>query len=273
MTDGDKLIEATTEPETESHGTRFDNTLKFIKEHITEDPKLIRRNIEKAHSLLEEHQLDWERKNRLIVYEAAFSMVIRDFHKAAALFLESLATFNATELFSYEDFVFYTVVTALNALPRPEIRAKVVHAPEILAVIHAIPHLEAYLNALYKCQYREFFCQLGHILERLRADPLLAPHATRYGKEMRVIAYTQYLQPYHDVALASMAREFGVSEDFLDADLARFICLGKVHAKINRVTAQVITVRSDSKMELYTQTRQRGDMLFDRINKLASLLQ
>lgn len=36
---------------------------------------------------------DWERKNRLKVYEALYSMAVRDFKRAAVLFLDSIATF------------------------------------------------------------------------------------------------------------------------------------------------------------------------------------
>ena len=36
---------------------------------------------------------DWEHKNRLKVYEGVFAMYSRDFKRAAALFLDSIATF------------------------------------------------------------------------------------------------------------------------------------------------------------------------------------
>ncbi len=38
---------------------------------------------------------DWERKNRLKVYEAIFLLATRDFKKAAQLFLDSIATFTS----------------------------------------------------------------------------------------------------------------------------------------------------------------------------------
>ena len=63
----------------------------------------------------------------------------------------------STELFSYEACIFYTVLAAVPTLDRVRLKAKVVDAPEILTVIEAIPHLSAYLNALYECRYAEFF--------------------------------------------------------------------------------------------------------------------
>lgn len=38
---------------------------------------------------------DWERKNRLRVYEAVFLMATRDLARAAALLLDSIATFTS----------------------------------------------------------------------------------------------------------------------------------------------------------------------------------
>ncbi len=45
----------------------------------------------------------------------------------------------------------------MPTLDRVSLKSKVVDAPEILTVIESIPHLSTYLNALYKCQYADFF--------------------------------------------------------------------------------------------------------------------
>ena len=97
---------------------------------------------------------DWERKNRLKVYEGVFAMATRDFRKAATLFLDSLSTFTATELCSYNQFVFYTVVTAMVALDRVSLKKRVVDTPEILAVLGQLPNMESFLNGLYNCKYK-----------------------------------------------------------------------------------------------------------------------
>ncbi len=54
----------------------------------------MKQQIDKAKKLCDEGG-DWERKNRLKVYEALFLMVTRDFKKAGELFLDSTATFGA----------------------------------------------------------------------------------------------------------------------------------------------------------------------------------
>jgi 26S proteasome regulatory subunit N7 len=96
---------------------------------------------------------DWERKNRLKVYEGVYAMATRDFRTAATLFLDSLSTFTASELCSYATFVFYTVVTAVVSLDRVALKQRVVDTPEILAVLGQLPHMESFLNGLYTCKY------------------------------------------------------------------------------------------------------------------------
>jgi len=52
------------------------------------DHNLITRNIDKAKELIEEGG-DWDRRNRLKVYQGLYSIAIRDFKTAASLFLET----------------------------------------------------------------------------------------------------------------------------------------------------------------------------------------
>jgi 26S proteasome regulatory subunit N7 len=116
----------------------------------------VKDGVEKAKKMFEQGG-DWERKNRLKVYEGLYYMAIREFKKAAMLFLDSIATFTTYELFSYQTFVFYTVVTAIISLDRVTLKTKVVDAPEILTVIDGIPGLSQFLNSLYNCEYLNFF--------------------------------------------------------------------------------------------------------------------
>ena len=56
---------------------------------------------------------DWDRRNRLKAYEALYLMSTRDFKGAATLFLEAVPTFGSLELMSFEQLVFYTVITSM----------------------------------------------------------------------------------------------------------------------------------------------------------------
>ena len=51
-----------------------------------------------------------------------------------------------------------------------------------------------------------------------------------------------------------MAKSFGVSVDFIDGELARFVRLGRLHCKIDRVGGIVETNRPDTKNAQYQAT-------------------
>ena len=75
-------------------------------------------------SLIEEGG-DWDRRNRLKVYQGVYLMAVRDFKAAAQLFLDTISTFTSYELMDYVTFVKYTVYSSVIALPRQDLRKKV----------------------------------------------------------------------------------------------------------------------------------------------------
>jgi 26S proteasome regulatory subunit N7 len=87
------------------------------------DQDLIERNLDKAKTLVDEGG-DWDRRNRMKVYQGLRAMSIRDFKSAAELFLDTVATFTSYELMDYQTFVTYTVICSLVALERPKLREK-----------------------------------------------------------------------------------------------------------------------------------------------------
>merc|ERR1739838_369303 len=235
------------------------------------DHSLITRNLEKAKSLIEEGG-DWDRRNRLKVYEGVYSMAVRDFKKAAELFLDTISTFTSYELMDYSRFVGYTVLVCMIALPRNDLRTKVVKGSEIQEVMHSSPDLRSYLNSLYECQYHTFFQKLSWVEEELRHDRLLAPHYRYYVREMRILAYTQLLESYRSLTLQYMATAFGVSTEFMDRELSRFITAGRLHCKIDKVGGIVETNRPDSKNWQYQAVVKQGDILLNRVQKLSRVI-
>ena len=81
------------------------------------DHAIIKANIAKAHQMLEEGG-DWDRRNRLKVYEGLYAMSVRDFSTGAKLFLDAVSTFTSYELMEYVKFVEYTVWICVLALDR-----------------------------------------------------------------------------------------------------------------------------------------------------------
>ncbi|VDM95513.1 unnamed protein product [Thelazia callipaeda] len=242
------------------------------------DHQLINANIAKAKDLMEQGG-DWERKNRLRSYEGLYKMSIREMKGAAALFLEAVPTFGSYELMTYEQLVFYTVISAVYALERPDLRAKVIRCNEIQEQLSGggensdLVPVKQYLEAFYGCRYDELFLVLAKLeSERLKFDRYLAPHYNFYSRMMRLKAYQQFLTPYKTVRLDMMAKDFGVSKEFIDKELHRLIAAGQLHCKIDAVRGIIIMNHPDTKNHLYRSVIKDGDILLNRIQKLARVI-
>uniref|UniRef100_A0A6N2MRJ9 26S proteasome regulatory subunit RPN7 n=1 Tax=Salix viminalis TaxID=40686 RepID=A0A6N2MRJ9_SALVM len=271
--DKDKALEQlkVTEGKTVAVGQRMDLVFYTLQlGFFYMDFDLISKSIDKANNLFEEGG-DWERKNRLKVYEGLYCMSTRNFKKAADLFLDSISTFTTYELFPYDTFIFYTVLTSIISLDRVSLKQKVVDAPEILTVIGKIPHLSEFLNSLYDCQYKSFFSAFAGLTEQIKLDRYLHPHFRYYMREVRTVVYSQFLESYKSVTIEAMAKAFGVTLEFIDLELSRFIAAGKLHCKIDKVAGVLETNRPDAKNALYQATIKQGDFLLNRIQKLSRM--
>ena len=71
-----------------------------------------------------------------------------------------------------------------------------VNTPEILAVIDNIPMLANFLNALYDCDYKLFFQAFPVVTDEMRKDRYMVQHVRFFEREMRIVAYTQFLESY-----------------------------------------------------------------------------
>lgn len=257
---------------TVSLGQRLDLLFHIIRIGIFYmDHDLISRNVDKAKALIEEGG-DWDRRNRLRVYQGIYCLSIRDFKKAANLFLETTSTFTCYELTDYTSFVTYTVLCSMISLPRVDLREKVVKGAEILEVLHALPDIQEYLFSLYNCQYETFFKKLAWVEDYMKANRLFAPHHRYYVREMRILAYNQLLESYRSLTLQYMADAFGVTVSFIDQELARFIAAGRLHCKIDKVNGIVETNRPDNKNYQYQACIRQGDILLNRIQKLSRVI-
>lgn len=215
---------------------------------------------------------DWDRRNRLKVYEATYAMVQRDFKLATDLLLDSIATFTASEMYAYPSFTFYVVLMSLKCLDRAVLKKQVIDSPDILTVIDGIPHLSALLNSFYDGRYSDFMQALVDIYPSIAQDTFLHTHVAYYVREMRVAAYVQFLGSYKSVTMEGMARSFGVSQLFLDRELSRFISSGRLNARIDAVAGVVETTRPDSKNAQYIAVIKMGDALLNRVQKLSRVV-
>ena len=127
-------------------GSRIDLRLAIIRiGFFHADFDLISKNIEKATkyvvwrpSYLSEYDLimlpfdrladdggDWDRRNRLKAYTGLYNLSIRNFKAGAELLLDTLSTFAATELMTYEEFITLCVISGVLTLERKDYKQKV----------------------------------------------------------------------------------------------------------------------------------------------------
>ncbi|KAF4595582.1 proteasome regulatory particle, non-ATPase-like protein [Ophiocordyceps camponoti-floridani] len=126
------------------------------------------------------------------------------------------------------------------------------------------------VSSLYSGNYKTFFQSLADVEEQfLNQDRYLNEHKNWFIREMRLRAYQQLLQSYRVVGLDSMANDFGVTVDFLDRDLAKFIAAGRIPCTIDRVSGKGVieTNRPDDKNKQYQDVVRQGDQLITKLQK------
>ncbi|KAG8899512.1 hypothetical protein FRB99_006681 [Tulasnella sp. 403] len=254
-------------------GARIDIVLTLVRIGLFfGDQELIKTYMKKAEALVEEGG-DWDRRNRLKVYSGLHLLSIRQFERAANLFIDALPTFTASELLDYNDFVTLTVITGTLVLKRVDLKKKIISSPEVNQVLPEIPALSDFTKSLYNCDYAKFFVALAALEQtHLLPSRLLSPHARYYVREMRILAYAQLLESYRSLTLQSMSTAFGVGIDFVDNDLQRFISSGRLNCTIDKVHGIVETNRPSSKNAQYETVVRQGDFLLNSVQKLSKVL-
>ncbi|KAF4672826.1 26S proteasome non-ATPase regulatory subunit 6, partial [Perkinsus chesapeaki] len=253
-------------------GARLDNILTQIRINIFwNDVPGCKRNIDRAHSELSKGG-DWERRNKLKVYDGLYQVMIRDFEAAAGQFLSALQTFTATELMPFDDYIFYTVITSMVATDRKTVISQVETSPEVLSVVGDLPPLKEFLTSLYDSRYKDFFVAFGGVIQRVRRNRYMSVHLRYFNRQMRLNAYRQFLASYKSVTLRMMADAFGVTPQFIDEELSSFISSGKLSCKIDKVNGVVESNVQDERNEKYQKILKQGDLLLNRIQKLSKII-
>jgi len=99
----------------------------------------------------------------------------------------------------------------------------------------------------------------------VKEDKYLGQHTQYFTKEMRLVAYRQYLESFKSVTIQNMAQAFGVSPEFIDKELSNFIYIGKINCKIDKVSGVIESNRPNKKAELFNTTVKQGDILLNRV--------
>lgn len=249
-------------------GTKIDLTLLKIRLGLFfGDTDLTETHITKAAALIEEGG-DWDRRNRLNVYRGVYCASIRHFDEASHLLKEALSTFTATEVVEYKEFIQLTVLMGMVTLSRRELK-QLMESPEVLQIIDELPHLREYTSSLYHSEYATFFRALAMIEQMyLLPSRILSRHTQFYVREMRIISFSQLLESYRSVALDRMAQAFGVTTEYMDQELSRFISTGRLAAVIDKVEGVIENRHPDQKNAQYSRIIKEGDVLLSTYTML-----
>lgn len=234
------------------------------------DQVFVKNKLEQTNNMIEKGG-DWERRNRYKTYKGIHCLAIRDFKEAANLLVDSLATFTSVELTSYENIATYASVAGLFSLGRTDLKAKIIDSPELLSLMTTTPALQSISSltiSLYTSEYTSYFPFLLETYDNVLIPcKYLNKHADYFIREMRRKVYAQLLESYKTLSLKSMAGAFGVSVEFLDKDLGKFIPNKQLNCVIDRVNGIVETNRPDNKNAQYHLLIKQGDGLLTRLQK------
>ena len=155
---------------TQSFNTKIDAIFEILHIGIlNKDLDLLKEYLVKIKDLLKDGG-DWEKRNRLKVYDGLNYILNRNFKEAGKLFLEALMTFTSYELFDYKTFVFYTAVTNIITVDRNTLKNRVIDNSDVVSCINEIPHF------FYEGNYNEFLKEFYAIVQRLKTDFFFSKH-------------------------------------------------------------------------------------------------
>ncbi|CAG9476988.1 26S proteasome regulatory subunit RPN7, putative [Plasmodium vivax] len=253
-------------------GVKLDILLTIIRISIFfNDLKNTKKYLEQARTQMEKGG-DWERKNKLKIYEALNYIMIRNFPEASKILIDAASTFTATEIISYDEVIFYVVILGIMTEERTVLDKKILNSSVILQVTSSDDDLQSYISSFYHCDYRTFMEKTIKIAMRVKRDKYLGRHYRYFIRNTRVRAYRQFLEPFKSVTLKNMAYAFGVSEEFIESEISSFIANGKLNCKIDKVNGSIESNQPNERNTLYLNTIKKGDILLNRIQKLSRVI-
>eukprot|EP00866_Antonospora_locustae_P002293 jgi/Antlo1/2293/1178 len=218
-----------------------------------------------AASDLYERGCDWTRRNKFKVYEGVYLLRRGLFARAASLFSESLATFESPEICTYEKIVLYTIFAGLLSFDREEMRQKIVQSSDVLEARSCVEPAYVLAEALYLCNYPILFSSLARFLDTVSGEVYLGRYCDMFCREIKLRAYQQLLKSYESLALESMSNIFGVSVEFVERDLARYIAAERLPCKIDRISMTVFV--SEDVPNRVNELLVTGDELLQMVKK------
>jgi len=254
-------------------GGKVDILLTLMRLALLNDDSQLLKETTEAISGEVERGCDWERRNRLKVYQGVcFLAIERNLKAASDLFLDGLAAFTATELLSFEDYVQFTVLLSICTQSRTVLKTKVAKSSEVLQVFAEDKQLANFFFSFISCDYKTHTAHFVEICRRIQRNTFMAKHFRFLVRLLRLKGYEQFLAPYQSVTLPAMAAAFGVNDKFLENEISGFIEMGRLNCKIDSLTRTLESNSFDPRTVLYRDIIKQGDCLLNKVQTLARVI-
>jgi len=116
--------------------------------------------------------------------------------------LAQVDTFNAPEIITFDELVYYGCILGIITLSRQKIKEKIINNSEIVAVLREDKTIFDFVYSVYDANYNVFFENLIVLTENFIAkDQFLRPHKEYILKKIRIVIYTQYLEAFKTVTI------------------------------------------------------------------------
>lgn len=206
---------------------------------IFNNPAILYEKINKGIVLVEKN-CDWDRRNKFKVYQGLYHMLKYEYKQAADLFTSTLATFQCTELFSYEDFIKYTIFCSAISFERKSLDEKILKSTDIIEMREHCNTAYKLIQYIHGCQYFNIFKQCIEFCEENISDIFIGDKMGYFLNEIKIRSYNQLLESYSSIKLKSMAETFCISEDYLEKDLNQFIINERLNCMIDKIDQMVL---------------------------------
>merc|ERR1712037_57052 len=93
-----------------SNGKKIDALMESSRVACFYDDRETNMEILDRISKLVDNTKDWDRRNRLMIYNAISKLQSRDLKSSSSLLFQGISTFSCFEMCSYRDFLVYTIL-------------------------------------------------------------------------------------------------------------------------------------------------------------------
>lgn len=206
---------------------------------IFNKPSTIQDKINKGIGLMEKN-CDWDRRNKFKVYQGLYHMLKYEYKQAANLFTSTLATFQCNELFSFKDFVKYTIFCSAISYDRKSLDEKILKSTDIIEMKENCKTAYNLIQSIHGCNYFHIFKQCIEFCEENVSDIFIGDKISHFLNEIKIRSYSQLLESYSSIKLQSMAETFCISENYLERDLNQFIINERLNCMIDKIDQMVL---------------------------------